>query len=969
MQSTIRFNRVDPSVYTKIARTNLRTDMGTRAAYSSDASIFRRVPAAILEPKSVEDIRDGLDIARQKGWKVVGRGGGTSVAGNAIGEGLIIDTSRHFNRILEIDPENQTATIEPGVVADALADAAKEHGLTYGPDPSTHSRCTVGGMVANNACGSHSVAYGTAADNLVSITLMLGNGEEVTFGEGDDKSSRVGQQLSELVAENAELIEQELGRFPRQVSGYGLHYLLEKNGFDVAKALAGSEGTTGIITKLKVKLVPVPKAKALAVLAFDTVYDAAAAAAELRLPNVSTIEGMGGDLLAALRTRVGQEKAGANLPGNRKGLNAGGWLYCETTGDTLEEARDRAETVATSVDTLDHVVVDTREDMRGFWKIREAAAGTVTRLPDGGEAWPNWEDSAVPAENLADYLRELYALMDKYDLRGIPFGHFGEGCVHVRISFDFGTEAGMNRFKGFMEEAAALVAKYGGSLSGEHGDGRARSSLLGEMYSPEMLRLFEKFKQIFDPEQLFNPGVLVFPEEVTDRVRMAPGQRKLEISPVHSFSKDKGSMVNAVNRCVGVSACRSETEAMCPSFQITGDEKHATRGRARVLSEMFRGESITDGYKSKEVEEALDLCLSCKACASECPVNVDMATYKSEFLHHHYEKRIRPMAHYVMGWLPLLGYIAHKVPVLPKVIDTAMQTKGLNKVIAKIGGLDTGRDLIHFSSSSLRKWFKKHDPRPAQDDAPLGSVDVRKTVVLWPDSFNASLGTSPAIAAVEVLEALGYRVLIPQEFVCCGLTWHSTGQLSMVQRVLKQTAKVMQPYLDKGLPVIGVEPSCTVMLQSEAAELLDDPAIDKLGHSTVSFAEFVAPKLQEFIKEKRIDVQNVNALTQVHCHERSLGDPQHSKLLLEALGVSQDEIATGCCGLAGNWGFEKGHAEMSLALGERELFPKVREAVADGTTVIADGFSCRTQIEQGTQAKAEHVAEVVRNILRDNQVL
>ena len=952
-QRTIKFDRLDPSVFKKMARSGMREDMTTRAAYSSDASIFRRIPKAVIEPKSVDDIRDGIEIAKQRGWSIISRGGGTSVAGNAIGTGLIIDTSRYFNRILDIDVENRTATVEPGVVCDALRDAVAQYGLTYGPDPSTHSRCTIGGMVANNACGSHSVAYGTAAENLVSVTLMLANGEEVTFDGSGVSDAGIDKQLHQLVDANADLIDTELGRFPRQVSGYGLHYLLDKHGFDAAKAIAGSEGTVGVITKMTVKLVEVPQVKALAVLAFETVYDAASAAAELRLPGVATIEGMGGDLLDALRSKRGQEKAGGNLPGNRKGIPAGGWLYCEVGGDTLAEAEALAETVAASVDTVDTVVVSNPQEMRELWRIREASAGVVTRLPDGGEAWPNWEDSAVPPENLADYLRDLYALMDKYSLRGIPFGHFGEGCVHVRISFDFGSDEGVAIFKKFMNEAAELVSSYGGSLSGEHGDGRARSALLDRMYSEEMRDLFKKFKNILDPDGLFNPGVLVDADEVTDGLRMAPGQRKFELTPVHKFSHDKGSMVNAVNRCVGVSACRSEENSMCPSFQITGDEVHSTRGRARLLSEMFRGESVADGYKSEEVLEALDLCLSCKACASECPVNVDMSTYKSEFLHKHYQGKIRPMAHYMMGWLPLLGHIAHKIPLLPRLIDTSMRTPGLKTLIAKVGGLDTSRPLIRFAPTSLRKWHKKRSTNSAT-----------KTVVLWPDSFNASLDTSPATAAVEVLESLGYNVEIPQAFVCCGLTWHSTGQLDMAQRVLKQTAKVMKPYLDRGLTVVGIEPSCTVMLNGEATELIDDPAITQLAGSTMSFAEFVAPLIKEKVDSGEIQPANISALTQVHCHEKSLGDPQHSAQLLEALGVSQSDIETGCCGLAGNWGFEKGHAEMSMALGERELFPKVREAGADGNAVIADGFSCRTHIDQGTGVAPKHVAEIVRDVMR-----
>ncbi|MCF4006168.1 FAD-binding oxidoreductase [Corynebacterium uropygiale] len=943
------------------ARTRLRTDMGTRAAYTSDASIFRRVPAAILEPRTVQDIRDGLAIARAKGWSVVGRGGGTSVAGNAIGEGLIIDTSRHFHRILDIDPEARTATVEPGVVCDQLREAVAEYGLTYGPDPSTHSRCTIGGMVANNACGSHSVAWGTAAENLLEVTLMLADGREVTIGDKGCDDPEIDAALRALAEENAEIIEAELGRFPRQVSGYGLHYLRTHP----ARALAGTEGTVGIMTRLKVSLVPVPRATALAVLAFDTVFDAAAAAPQLRLPGVTTIEGMGGDLLAALRSKNGQDRAGENLPGvGPEGAEAGGWLFCEVGAETAEEAWRQAAALVEKVPVMDSVVVDDAPAMRALWHIRESAAGIVTRLPDGGEAWPNWEDSAVPPENLADYLRDLYALMAKHEYEGIPFGHFGEGCVHVRISFDFASEAGIERFRTFMVEAAQLVSRHGGSLSGEHGDGRARSALLSEMYSPEMRRLFERFSLIFDPDRIFNPGVLVWAEPVTQGLRMDPGQAAHVPEPRHLFPTDEGSLRRAINRCVGVGACRSMSGAMCPSFQITHDEVHSTRGRARILSEVMRGETL-DGFSSTEAREALDLCLSCRACAHECPVNVDMASLKAEFLSHHYQGKLRPRAHYLMGLLPFSMAILHRIPGAPRVVDALMRSQRLAPIIARVSGLDHRRPLIRVSPVSLRRWWRR-DGRSAE------AAEGTRRVVLWPDSFSASLDTRPAQAAVSVLRTLGVDPVLPSEFVCCGLTLHSTGQVDGARAILERSARVMAPYLDEGLQVIGLEPSCTVMLRKEATGLSTSPEVARLAKATTSFGEFIAPLVEEALQRGEVAVakEHVAALTQVHCHERSLGDPSASRRLLEALGVEESQIETGCCGLAGNWGFEPGHAELSRQLGERELFPRVRaareSAEREGTRVeiIADGFSCRTQVEQGTGERARHIAEVLDTILR-----
>ena len=897
----------------------LRTDMQTRAAYSSDASIFRRIPAAVAEPADIEEIRDAIRQAQLMGWPVVGRGGGTSVAGNAISDGLIIDTSRYFNRILAVDPEARTATVEPGVICDELRAAVEKHGLTFGPDPSTHSRATIGGMIANNACGSHSVAYGTTADNLVSVTLMLADGRLVTVDEHGCDDPVIDAALRQLVAEHQTLFDNELGHFSRQSSGYGLHHLATSP----VKAIAGSEGTLGIITEATVRLVELPPAKALAVLAFDTVFDAARAGAQLRThPGIATVEGMGGDLVDALGTNP-------DLPGE----DAGGWLFCEVTAASTAEAAAGAAAIREGV--AKRIVTDPAE-MRALWRIREAAAGIVTRLPDGGEAWPNWEDSAVPPENLADYLRDLYELMDQHGLRGIPFGHFGEGCVHVRISFDFDSEEGRRTFRRFMRDAARLVTSHGGSLSGEHGDGRARSSLLREMYSPSLRDVFEEFKLTFDPDRIFNPGVLVWAESFAEGLRMGRSQRRHAIRPVHRLDSDRGSLVNAVNRCVGVGSCRSMTGAMCPSFQLTHDEVHSTRGRARLLSEALRGETL-DGFHSEEVRDALDLCLSCRACAGECPVSVDMSTYKAEFLHEHYRGRPRPRAHYVLGWLPLLMRTVRRSG-LRRVTARSLRLPGMARTL----GLDPGRPLLRLREGRILTGR---------------SAGKRGTVVLWPDTFSG-MDSAAAQAAVEVLEMLGYRVEIPRGFVCCGLTWHSTGQLGMAKRVLRRTAKVMRPWLNRELPVIGVEPSCTTML-ADAPSLTDDPAVARLAAATVSWAEFVAPALAEL----ELDAAGLQALTQVHCHERSVGDPTHSAAILRALGVAEEQIATGCCGLAGNWGYEPGHAEMSLELGEREIFPRVR-ALGPDAEVIADGFSCRTQIEQGTGRRARHLAEVVRDVLR-----
>ena len=953
----------------------LRDDLTTRAAYVSDASIYRRLPAAVAEPSTVDEIRELLALARERGWPVTCRGGGTSIAGNSIGDGLVIDTSRHFNRILSLDPQGLTATVEPGVVCDELRAAAAEFGLTFGPDPATLSRCTLGGMVANNSCGSHSVAWGTTADNLISVTVMLAGGREITLERGGTSDAGITRELEAIRDRNLAVLRTELGQFPRQVSGYGLHHLLNENGFDTAKAFAGTEGTCGIITRLTVRLVRKPEHTALAVLGFSDAFEAASAAASLRVPGVYTIEGMGADLVDVLRTRPGREDAGSQLP------RGGGWLYCEIGAATAEEAEDRAGQLAGIVPhgLVDSVVVPEGPDARALWEIREAGAGIATRLPDGGEAWPGWEDSAVPPDRFGAYFRDLYTLMDEHGLTGIPFGHFGEGCVHVRISFDLASEAGIARYRAFVGAAAELVHRYGGSVSGEHGDGRARSELLSTIYSAQALRAFADFKRVFDPDGVFNPGVLVGPEPLDRGIRPGPGARTFDLAPAQAFSDDGGSFAAAVNRCVGVGACRSDAGAMCPSFQITRDEVHSTRGRARSLAEMLRGESITDGWKSKETLEALDLCLSCKACVSECPVNVDMAAYKAEFLHHHYRSGFlsffgrdrRPLAHLTMGWMPDLLRLTSRVPGALRALNGAESFAPIENLTKRIGGIEPRRRMVRFAAQPLTAWFRRTRSRTRGLSG--ARSDAREAVVLWPDTFTNFAADAPGRAAVEVLEAMGYRVLMPEGHVCCGLTWYSTGQLDQAKKVLRRTLDVVDPLLMAGYPIIGLEPSCTAALRHEVTELLpDDARAARVARLAVGFGDFVARHVDDGkawpFRSLTDDGGRAAAVCQVHCHQRASGSGPHgygSELrVLEQLGVEPAVVGAGCCGLAGNWGFEPGHFELSQKLGERELFPAVREASEDAI-VLADGFSCRTQIAQGTGREGVHLAEVLRSALSD----
>ncbi|MFF5264345.1 FAD-binding and (Fe-S)-binding domain-containing protein [Actinomadura viridis] len=940
-----------------------RTDLTTRTAYSSDASIYRRVPVAVAEVRSADDLARVLALAAEEGLPVTPRGGGTSIAGNSVGPGIVIDTSRRFNRILSLDPESRTAVVEPGVILDDLRAAAGRYGLTFGPDPSSHSRCTLGGMIGNNACGSHSVAWGITADNVAGLRMLLPDGRELAAGPGGTGDARIDAELTRLRDAHLGPLRTELGRFSRQVAGYGLHHLLPENGFDAAKALVGSEGTCALVTEATVRLVPVPAARALAVIGFPDVYTAAELAPFAARCGALTVEGMAADLLTALRAQPGRSGAGADLP------PGGGWLYCEVGGESPALAEEAAhglvEAVRGRFPAATAVVVDDPARMRALWWIREAGSGIVTRLPDGGEAWPGWEDSAVPPDRLADYLRGLYGLMREQGFRGVPYGHFGEGCLHLRVDFALDDPRGVAAYRDFIGAATELVVSYGGTVSGEHGDGRARSELLPAMYSADLLKAFGSFKAVFDPEGRLNPGVIVDPAPLDADLRPGPGRDALSITPVHALTRDNGSFAAAVHRCVGVGACRNlDTGSMCPSFKVTRDEVHSTRGRARVLAEMLRGESLPDGWRSKEALDALDLCLSCKACASECPVNVDMATYKAEFLHRHYARRLRPLAHYSMGWLPLWSRLVAGAPGAARSANAALRLPPVAALAKRLAGVEPRREMIRFAEEPLRDWFR----RRRRDEAATGSRagEGSRTggasggkVVLWPDTFTNFHQPEVGKAAVEVLEALGHEVLMPPGRVCCGLTWHSTGQLRVTQRVLRQTLDILEPALRAGLPIVGLEPSCTVMLREEARELLpDDPRAELLAATTTTLAELVAAHEGEW-PFRRLDAA---AIAQVHCHQEAKGSYDPDRAVLERLGVSADVIGAGCCGLAGNFGFEPGHWEVSQACAERELYPKVRGA-GDDEMVLADGFSCRTQIAQGTGDRALHLAEVLRRAL------
>lgn len=903
-----------------------------RAEYSSDASNYRVRPAAVLFPRTADEVAAALHIAREHRVPVTARGAGTSVAGNAIGPGVVLDFSRYMDQILEVDPERRIARVQPGVVMSNLQAAAAPYGLWFGPDPSTKNRATLGGMIGNNACGPHALAYGRTADNTISLDVIDGNGRRFTAGAGPEDIAGV-PGLRDLIDDNLALLRTELGRFTRQESGYSLEHLLPENGGDLAKALVGTEGTCVTVLEATVQLKPLPTTPVLVVLGYPTMIEAASDVVNLLGEKPLAIEGMDRRLVEVVERSLGPVP---QLPAG------GGWLFCEA------EALDRATALVDTSTALDSRVVTDPAEAAALWRIRADGVGLAGRTPGGNQAWPGWEDAAVPPAKLGPYLTEFEALMDRYGIQGLPYGHFGDGCIHVRMDIPLDEEGDIPAFAVFMEEAAALVGKYGGSISGEHGDGRARGALLPHMYSPEAIRLFEQFKGLFDPQNLLNPGVLVDPAPITSSLRR-PYARSIPAQGF-SFAEDGGDFTAAVHRCVGVGKCRANNFGiggfMCPSYQATHDEKDVTRGRSRVLQDLARG-SFADDWEAPEVAEALDLCLSCKACGRDCPAGVDMTRYKSEVTYRKYRGRLRPTNHYVLGWLPRWARAATTFPPLAQVANAALSLGPVRKAVFALSGLDGRRQMTAFTSQRFSRWFKREGTHrmsgPARPHAPSKTRDV----ILWADSFSEYLDPTAAEDMVRLLQDAGYTVRIPSRNACCGLTWISTGQLDGAKRRLLGLLDILGPAAEAGVPIIGVEPSCTAILRSDLVELLpDDPRSGAVQKMTLTLAELLGdPDLgpgAEWFEQRSLEGMNI--IAQPHCHQHAVMGYDRDLALLSRLGATVSPVA-GCCGLAGNFGMEKGHYEVSVAVAENGLLPALEEAPA-GSVYLADGYSCRTQAKQ-----------------------
>ncbi|GII96519.1 FAD-binding and (Fe-S)-binding domain-containing protein [Sinosporangium siamense] len=944
----------------------VRFDAGSRGAYSTDASNYRQVPIGVVVPRNVGAVVAAVAVCRRHGAPITSRGGGTSLAGECTNTAVIIDWTKYCHRLLEVDAENRTCVVEPGIVLDVLNKQLELTGLEFGPEPATHNHCTLGGMIGNNSCGATAQRTGKVVDNIVELEVLLYDGTRMWVGETDDdryaeivaRDDRRAQVYRELRALRDTYLGQIRTRYPkipRRVSGYNLDSLLPENHFNIAQALVGAEGTCVTVLRARLKLVPVVKCQTLAFLVYPDIAAAGDAVPAILPYHPIALEGIDRKLVDYERRKHLNPEALRLLP------EEGAYLLVQTGGDTQKEADAAADRLLRGLGKKrgDPAVgfFDNPEREKEMWLIRESGLGATAYVPGLADTWPGWEDSAVGPDRLGDYLRDLSGLYDEYGYsQASLYGHFGQGCVHSRIPFDLIHPAGIRAFRSFLESAADLVARYGGSLSGEHGDGQARAELLAKMYGDDLVKAFGQFKAIFDPDNRMNPGKVASPYPLDTNLRLGADYHHGEVATHFGYPEDGGGFSRAVLRCVGIGKCRRhEGGVMCPSYMVTKEEEHSTRGRARLLFEMLdgvvRGGTIADGWRSAAVKDALDLCLACKGCKADCPVNVDMATYKAEFLSHHYARRLRPRAHYTMGWLPLAAALV--VRTAPRLINLLTHAPGLAWAAKKAAGVDIRRHVPLFADQSFQRWYARHVPR---------GIGKRGQVVLWPDTFTNHFDTGVAQAAVEVLEDAGWRVFVPDQTVCCGLTWISTGQLQTAKRALRRTVDVLRPHLRAGAFIVGLEPSCTAVFRSDAKELFPhDEDVERLRRQTVTLAELLhdhTPGWRPKAVARRVHVQT-------HCHHHAIMGYDADEAVLAAAGLEADVLDSGCCGLAGNFGFEQGHYEVSEACAERVLMPAVRAAAADDV-ILADGFSCRTQVDQGASGgrRGVHLAELLRAGLR-----
>ena len=932
----------------------------SRKIYSVDASIYQVDPMGVVVAKSEDDLLQAVQTANEQSVPIIPRGAATGIAGGCLGEGLIVDTSKYLNRILEINVEERYAICEPGVVQDQLNAAVTPYGLCLGPDTSTGSRATIGGMVGNNSAGAHSIRYGKMVDHTLEMDLIVAGAEKIKIGteslasfeaklKGNDRLADVYRYIQNNIFPNRELIDKVFPKIQRRVSGYNLDDLITEFPLNISRLITGSEGSFGLASKIKVKLSPKPKCTVLSVLHFKDFFTAFDVLGLIHEHKPFSVEMMDDRLIGlgktspSMKGQLGWLKLHDNfLPKVILGVEFDG----DTPGEALDKQQKFNEAMARTKAAYDIASMNDKASQAQVWKVRKAGLGLLMSQRTDERAVAFLEDVAVSPKNLAPFIQEFDDYLKSHDKTAGFYGHAGVGCLHIRPMLDLKKQSDVDLMVQMMEDVSDILKRYGGAVSGEHGDGLTRSWLNEKMFGSEVYGLFQGLKKAFDPKDLMNPGKIVNAPAPRQNLKSLKSQPTLEVKTKYNFDKE-GGFNFAVDMCNGNATCRDPKNLMCPSFQAHGDERHSTRARAQSLQAILNGDEDNAEFTGEALYEVMDLCLECKGCKTHCPSQVDMAKMKSEFLYHYQKKNGVSARTKFFGSVDKLNSFA---AVFPK-LSNALNKSSAGAFLFDKLGLTSKRSFPKFAQKRFSKFVKKRQEKGASKNFTKGKV------VLFTDTFTEFNQPQVGEAVWQILEQAGFEVLLPP-YVCCGRPLFSKGLLDEAQAKAQVFVDAYRPYIEQSIPLVGIEPGCLYTIADEFKDILSSAEADKLANLVYKWEDLLVDKLNDDELKELFSKSSEKVEVHTHCHQKSLGSSEATMKLLSLVNGSDSahEIDSGCCGMAGSFGYEKEHYDFSMAVGESRLFPAIRQ-LDDSTQIIADGMSCRCQIEHGTKRKALHLAE------------
>ncbi len=941
---------------------DIRFDRYSRLLYSTDASIYQIEPVGVVMPRHKGDVQAVIELANKLDVSVLPRGGGTSLAGQAVGHSIVLDFSKYMQNVLEVNREELWCRVQPGLVQDELNAHVRAMGLQFGPDTSTSNRATIGGMIGNNSSGAHSLTYGKTLDHVIELTVLLADGSEVVLidlaPEEVEKRSRADTTEGRAYREVFRLAQQHkneiLARYPkimRRVSGYNLDEFVKAQPFNLSRVIVGSEGTLATVVDAKMRLVPKPKWTAMDVIHFSDDIEALECAQLILQTHPYAMESTDKMVLNLARGNIEQSRRLGFVQGTPDSL-----LMVEYAGETEAEVKDQVHKLEAlrKREKIGYAatLAFKPEEVKAIWGVRKAGLGLLLGIKGDKKPIAFVEDTAVAPEKLPEFIRRFREVVARHDTIAGYYGHCSVGCMHIRPLINLKEQSEMHKMVSIANAISDLVLEFNGAMSGEHGDGLARSHFNAKLFGPAIYDAFRQIKRAFDAKNLMNPGKIVDAPPMTESLKISARYKPWEPRTTLNFTT-QGGFARAVEMCSGMAECRKKLDGtMCPSYMGTLDEEHSTRGRANALRNAISGRAPQEEFTGKRLYEVMDLCLECKACKAECPSNVDMAKLKYEFLDHYYRANGLPLRNRIFGAIESLNRVGSSLAPVSNWIANSSFNRWLMEVVA---GIDRRRPLPHFAGQTFETWFRKHKK---EADGSKGEV------VLFHDTFNNYNSPNVAIAATQFLERSGYHVLLAEK-KCCGRPMISKGMLGQAKENAEWNVEKLAPYAAKGVPVVGLEPSCLLTLRDEYPEFIATEAARKVAENSFLFEEFV---LREQ-KQGRLILQSNGGgkkiLLHGHCHQKALVGTAPTTAMLKAAGYEVVEVDSGCCGMAGSFGFEKEHYDLSTKIANRRLVPAVNAAGPE-IEIVAPGISCRQQIEHLAGRKAKHPAELIWERLNED---